>query len=47
MATIEDYGFKLVYINSDGSLVGPLKAEYDAPAFADFGDYIIPWEWAI
>lgn len=45
MATWEDYGYTFVYINSDGSVVGPLKAEWDAPVFADFGDYMIPWEW--
>jgi uncharacterized protein YuzE len=33
---------KLVYINSNGDVVGIFKAEWDAPAFIDYGDYLLP-----
>lgn len=46
MATY-DWEPELVYINSDGSIVSAFRAEWEAPAFLDYGDYLIPFVWGV
>lgn len=45
MATASAY--QLIWVNSDGSLVGVLAAEWDAPAFLDFGHYLLPYDFSL
>jgi hypothetical protein len=45
MATYTEPEFYLVYINSNGDIVTAFRAEWFAPAFADYGDYLIPYVW--
>lgn len=39
--------YEIVYLNPDGSWSeSGFKAHWGAECFADFGAYLIPWEWA-
>jgi len=41
VATLEEIG-RTIWVNSDGKIVSGYKAEWDAPCFVDYDDYMIP-----